>query len=69
MVADQKPLILTSGLSSVMAVLRCNICGEDGIFIDEPDDTGQSDAALIRHGIIWLLIGDDDDAVEKCLAD
>jgi hypothetical protein len=36
---------------------------QDGHMIDEPENTGQSDAELIRWAIIWLMIGrrDDDD--------
>ena len=48
-----------------------SIDAEDGLVIDDPPDTGQSDAAAIRWGIIWLLInsGDDGENLEACLMD
>lgn len=37
----------------------CLIEMEDGSIIDDPADTGQSDTALIRHGILYLLADPD----------
>lgn len=31
---------------------------QDGKLIDEPTDTGQTDAELIRWGIVWCVMND-----------
>jgi hypothetical protein len=36
---------------------------QDGVPIDQPRDTGQTDAELVRWGIVWCMIDDVESAL------